>query len=93
MVNYSFLLDHCTTLHPLLDRILQKGPIFSCQGWEELKKYFVSLLPGIVQQAEQPNKRRRKTPPFAFAPKKKIAQGDLERLNAILRERFAERLA
>lgn len=32
-------------------------------------------------------------PPFAFAPKKKIAQGDLERLNAILRERFAERLA
>ncbi|MDK2882962.1 MAG: 1-acyl-sn-glycerol-3-phosphate acyltransferase [Bacillota bacterium] len=32
-------------------------------------------------------------PPLTFAPKKKIAQGDLERLNAILRERFAERLA
>lgn len=32
-------------------------------------------------------------PPVAFAPKKKIVQGDLERLNTILRERFAERLA
>lgn len=32
-------------------------------------------------------------PPLAFASKKKIAQGDLERLNAILRERFADGMA
>jgi 1-acyl-sn-glycerol-3-phosphate acyltransferase len=32
-------------------------------------------------------------PPLAFASKKKIAQSDLERLNAILRERFTDGMA